>query len=288
MSILSRERNAEFGVFGGCLDMLVSCHNHTCWSDGCHTVDELIASARGSGVTELGISDHFAITPDGQPSDWSMRPEKLDAYVEDVLRAARNTDGPAIRLGVEVDFFPETLEESMSVLKRYPFDYIIGAVHFINEFAIDLNSDSWNEISQEKRNQTWRTYWNHIAAAAKSGHFDFIAHFDLPKKFKYYPNIDLRADAFAALDAIAAAGAALEINTSGWHKPVGESYPGLFYIREARSRNIPVLINADAHYSNHITRDFDRARKLASTAGYTELVRYENRKRYSYPLSVNP
>jgi len=264
--------------------MLVSYHNHTAWSDGRPTIPELVSGARCAGVTELGVSDHFAVTPDGRTPSWSIQAEKLDAYVEDVLLAARSTDDLTIRMGVEVDFFPETLEKSIDILKPYPFDFIIGSVHFINEFAIDLNSGPWEMLSQEKRNQSWQAYWRHIAAAARSGYFDFIGHFDLPKKFRFYPDVDLSADALAALDAIAAADTALEINTSGWHKPVREAYPEFFYLKEARRRNIPLLINADSHYSNHVTRDFERARKLASDAGYTELVRYEKRKRFSYPL----
>ena len=63
-----------------------------------------------------------------------------------------------------------------------------------------------------------------------------------------------------------------------------ERNPKLFYLEEARQRNIPVLINADSHCIDHVTRDFERARELASAAGYTELVRYEKRKRFTYPL----
>ena len=264
--------------------MLVSYHNHTTWSDGRASISELVAAARRAGVTELGISDHFAITPDGQSPFWSIKVEKLDAYVEDVLLAAQSTDDIAIRLGAEVDFFPETLDESISLLKPYPFDFIIGSVHFIDEFVIDLNTGPWEMLLQEERNQTWQIYWSHIAAVARSGYFDFIGHFDLPKKFQFYPDVDLRAEALAALDAIADADMALEINTSGWHKPVKEAYPDFFYLEEARRRNIPLLISADSHYSDHVTRDFERARKLASDAGYTELVRYKKRKRFVYSL----
>lgn len=267
--------------------MLVSYHNHTDWSDGQGTIQELVAGARAADVAELGISDHFALTPDGNSPGWSIQAEKLDLYAEDVLRAARNTDDLTIRLGVEVDFFPETLEESMRLLKPYPFDFIIGSVHFINEFAIDLNSNVWEETTQERRNQVWKAYWRNVAAAAGSGCFDFIGHFDLPKKFKFYPDVDLTADALAALDAISAADAALEINTAGWHKPVGEAYPTLFYLTQARLRNIPIIISADSHNSCHVTRDFKRALKLASNAGYTELIRYEKRNRVSYPLVLN-
>ena len=264
--------------------MLVSYHNHTSCSDGRNTISELVESARRAGVTELGISDHFAVTPDGKSPSWSIQAEKLDAYVQEVMLSARNADDLTIRLGVEVDYFPETLEETISLLKPYPFDFLIGSVHFINDFVIDMDSGHWEMLSQDERNQIWLIYWNHISAAARSGYFDFIGHFDLPKKFKFYPDIDLRTEALAALDAIAAANVAFEINTSGWHKPVKEAYPEFHYIEEARCRNIPLLINADSHYSEHVTRDFERARKLASDAGYTELVRYEKRKRFTYPI----
>jgi histidinol-phosphatase (PHP family) len=77
---------------------------------------------------------------------------------------------------------------------------------------------------------------------------------------------------------------AIEINTAGWSLPAAEAYPSLELLREARSREIPLLINADAHFPEFLTRDFDRARVLAREAGYTGLVRYERRERFPVPL----
>jgi histidinol-phosphatase (PHP family) len=264
--------------------MLISYHNHTTWSDGKSTIPEMIEAARRAGLDELGISDHFAIASDHRRFSWSLSIESLNSYVEEVLKAIRNTKDLTVRLGVEVDYFPETLEESIKLLAPYPFDFIIGSVHFIDEFVIDLNAKPWEGLSQIQRDDTWRAYWRHLRNAAQSGHFDFIGHFDLPKKFGYFPSVDLRQEAFAALDAMAAADAAIEINCSGWDKPVQEAYPQLLYLKEARLRNIPLLINADAHSANDITRHFDRARALAASAGYTELVRFEKRRRFPYPL----
>ena len=281
--------------------MLISYHNHTIWSDGKATIPELIEGARRHGVTELGISDHFAIAPDKSNFFWAIQTrERLDSYVQEVLKAIRNTSDITVRLGVEVDYFPETLDESMAQLQPYPFDFIIGSVHFVNidlghhhgqhlqkeTFCLDLNAGVWEEISPEKRDEAWQIYWQCLADVAQSGCFDFIGHFDLPKKFKFYPSIDLTASALAALDAIAKADMAIEINTSGWHKEVEEAYPALFYIKEARRRNIPLLINADAHEADHVARDFARARMVAAEAGYLEMVCYENRKRSYYPLAV--
>lgn len=264
--------------------MHISYHNHTTWSDGKSTIPEMIEGARRAGLTELGISDHFAIAPDHRPFSWALPPESLDAYVEEILKAIRETGDLIIRLGMEVDFFPETLEESIARLRPYPFDFIIGSVHFINEFVIDLNARPWEGVSQQQRNQIWRTYWRHLRTAAQSGHFDFIGHFDLPKKFKFYPSIDLTGDALAVLDAMALSGTAIEINCSGWDKPVGEAYPAAHYLQEAHQRGIPLLINADAHAAEDVAKHFDRARQLAAAAGYSELVRLEKRRQFTYPL----
>lgn len=264
--------------------MRISYHNHTTWSDGKSTISEMTEAARKAGLDELGISDHFAIASDHRRFSWAIPVESLDDYVEEVLMAIRNTKDLTVRLGVEVDYFPETLEESIKRLAPYPFDFIIGSVHFIDEFVIDLNAKPWEGLTQDQRDEIWRAYWHHLKHAAQSGYFDFIAHFDLPKKFGFFPGIDLMKEALAALDAIAAADAAIEINCSGWDKPVQEAYPKLIYLQEARRRNIPLLINADAHSADNIIRNFDRARELAASAGYNELVRYDKRQRIPYPL----
>jgi histidinol-phosphatase (PHP family) len=111
-----------------------------------------------------------------------------------------------------------------------------------------------------------------------------MGHFDLPKKFKFCPSVDLTDEALAVLDAVAASNMAIEINTSGWDKPAAEAYPSLFYLREANRRKIPVVINSDGHSAGEVARHFDRARQLALDAGYKELVGFERRQRFSYPL----
>jgi histidinol phosphatase-like PHP family hydrolase len=45
-----------------------------------------------------------------------------------------------------------------------------------------------------------------------------------------------------------------------------------------------VVINSDGHSAGEVARHFDRARQLALDAGYTELVGFERRQRFSYPL----
>jgi histidinol-phosphatase (PHP family) len=169
-------------------------------------------------------------------------------------------------------------------LEPYPFDYLIGSVHFIKGFPIDMNVGLWKELSENSRNEVWSGYWRCLRALAETRLFDIVGHFDLPKKFGCFPTIDLNSEALAALDAIASAGMTIELNTAGWNKPVREAYPSLFYLREACQRKIPLVINADAHKAEDLVCHFDRARALAAEAGYTELVRFHQRRRFSYPL----
>ncbi len=264
--------------------MHTSYHNHTTWSDGSAAFNEMIDGARKAGLEEIGFSDHYALAPGNPHLAWSMKPDSLDAYVAQIQQAASATRDIAVRLGLEVDYFPQTIELTKERLARHSFDYLIGSVHFVDDFAIDLNAKPWEGLSPDLRNNIWRQYWQHLRAVAETGFFDIIGHFDLPKKFNFYPSVDLTEDALAVLDAIAAANMAIEINTSGWDKPVGEAYPALFYLQEANRRKIPLLINSDAHNSKDVARNFDRARDLAASVGYSELVRFERRKRICYPM----
>lgn len=259
-------------------------HNHTKWSDGSGTVPEMIDAAVRAGFTEVGISDHFAIAPGNPVFPWGLPPDSLGAYAAQIREAMASAQGIILRLGLEVDYFPKSLDLIMERLSAHTFDYLIGSVHFVDDFAVDLNAQPWKGLSTNERDRVWRSYWRLLGETARTGLFDIIGHFDLPKKFNFYPSADLTEDALAALDAVAAADMAIEINTSGWDRPVAEAYPSAFYLREARRRNIPLVINADAHSPGEIARHFDRARQLAAEAGYTELVRYDQRRRFSYPL----
>src|SRR5437588_578308 len=59
--------------------MLTSYHNHTNWSDGRPTLAELIGCAQQTGITELGISDHYVMHP-SQLVEWSMPLDFIDEY----------------------------------------------------------------------------------------------------------------------------------------------------------------------------------------------------------------
>ncbi|MCL4543007.1 MAG: histidinol-phosphatase HisJ family protein [Chloroflexi bacterium] len=262
----------------------VSYHNHTGWSDGEGDVTAYLQSGQAAGLEEVGISDHLTLAPAGATVSWSMPPERFPAYVASLQRAAASTADVTLRIGVEADFFPETAAAVTNLLATAPLDYVIGSVHFFDDFPIDECAEHWDALTPAGRDAMWRGYWQRSEQLAESELCDVIGHLDLPKKFGHRPRADMRLYENRVLDAIAGAGVAIEINTNGWNKPVQEAYPSLDLLRRARARGIPLLISADAHEPGAVAQHFERARLLAQQAGYTEFVRFVQRKRSTYPV----
>lgn len=261
-----------------------SYHVHSTWSDGCESIEALVTAAREVGLAELGVSDHFVLYP-GRAMDWSMPTDRVEEYAHKVLEVAARTDGVAVRLGIEVDYLPETLGETIRRIEGLPLDYRIGSVHFIDGFPVDGDATLWQPLTQDQVNGLWQEYYRRVRDMALSRQFDIVAHFDLPKKFGARPTVDLTTEIREALDAVKEADMALELNTSGLYKPAREMYPAFEILLEARSREIPLLITADAHTTEHLTRGFEEAASMAREAGYTHLARFRRRARTLLPLA---
>ncbi|MBI5240343.1 MAG: histidinol-phosphatase HisJ family protein [Elusimicrobia bacterium] len=253
-----------------------SYHNHTTFSDGKAEVADMVRAAEYAGLGEVGISDHLTVHPEGKAFRWAMPAARLGEYCAEVRGAAA---GIPVRLGIEADYFPDTVEQTRGLLSRHPFDFVIGSVHFADGFLFDESRQRWAELTPDECAAKWRLYWERVAGLARSRAFDVMGHLDLPKKFGFWMRGAGLGPALAALDALAEAGMALELNTSGWHQPCREPYPSLELLREACRRGIPVIVSADAHGPEDVVRGFADAAALARQAGYTQTARYEGRRR---------
>ena len=99
-------------------------HNHTTYSDGSATLDEMVAAAKALGYRYIGISDHSqsAFYANGLKED---RIREQHAAI-DALRT--RTSGIAIFKGIEADILVDgAMDYPDDVLAR--FDFVIGSVH---------------------------------------------------------------------------------------------------------------------------------------------------------------
>jgi histidinol-phosphatase (PHP family) len=265
--------------------MHTSYHVHSTWSDGSSTLEQYQEAAISSEIAEWGISDHIVMRPDGIPVSWSMDPSRLPSYVEAVR--AQQDRAPAsqpLRLGLELDYFPGQEKAIADLLDGHCFDFIMGSVHYLGDFCIDNNLERWKALDPSGVDDAWRAYFERIAGLARSGLFSFIAHLDLPKAFAFRPTADLSREIGAALDEVARAGLAVEVNTSGWGRACNEAYPSLDLLGACLSRGIPALVNADAHSSRDLMRGLDRGMEWLKTAGYRHVVRFEDRRKRTVAL----
>jgi histidinol-phosphatase (PHP family) len=204
----------------------------------------------------------------------------LDAYVDAVLDAKRA--GLPVKLGLEVDYVDGRQEWLAELLAPYPWDYLIGSVHWIDGEAVDQRPGLWEHRPVE---EVWRRYFAALEELSATGAVDVLAHPDLAKIFGRRPGDGVLAELHErAGEAIAAADVCVEVSTAGLRKPVGELYPDLSLLRACRRRGVPVTMASDAHVPELVGQDLDQAVAHARTAGYETISVFERRRREEAPL----
>jgi histidinol-phosphatase (PHP family) len=265
--------------------MLLDYHMHTRLTDGIGEPVEYAAVALERGIQEIGISEHAPLGDEAaiiqlgleeHRSGWNLRLADVDLYVRMVREAQRAFPQLSIKLGLEVDYFPNREDWIRELAALYPWDYFLGSVHFINGWPVDASAKYWEGRDIEER---WRAYFDLWAQAARSRLFDSLAHPDLPKKFGFRPAIPVTDRYQAALQAVRESGCAIEVSTGGLRKPCREIYPSEEFLRLARQLDIPVTLGSDAHLPADVGQDFDKAVALLQNCGYRQTCRFTRRTR---------
>jgi histidinol-phosphatase (PHP family) len=241
-------------------------------------VERFVEVAAERGLDEIGFTEHvyyFTQTRDLWSTPYHLEhcSYDIEPYVEAVMEAKRQ--GLPVKLGLEVDYEPDKEEQTREVLAPYPWDYLIGSIHFIGQAGIDGEPSLVDEVGVE---EAWRRYYETLGRAAGSGLFDTLAHPDLVKM--YGPEIPWDWDAVAdSLD-----GTCLEVSSMGLHKRHGKLYPNPELLREARSHCVGITLASDAHVPELVGRDLDKAVDHARAAGYETVTVFDRRQSRQEPL----
>ncbi|MGH8991670.1 MAG: PHP domain-containing protein, partial [Acidimicrobiia bacterium] len=178
--------------------------------DGPYTAAAVTAYAEAAaarGVTEICITEHlyrfraadrllagwWDADPDGVLRDqtaayWAAHATgDLDAYAGAVLEAATATPGERPRarilLGLEVDYYPGRMDEVANLLAGYPFDLLLGSVHWLGSWGFDQIGDPVADRQWEVREAeaVWDAYAGAFEELAATRTTDVLAHPDLAK-----------------------------------------------------------------------------------------------------------
>ncbi len=239
-------------------------------------IEEYIAEAKRKGLQEIGFSDHLPFVTH-RDSRYTMDMAELPEYHRDMEAARARHKDLRIKIGIEADYMEGKAAEIGKLIAGYPYDFVIGSVHFMRGWAFDdpRERDRWKNADI---NATYRRYYELLQQSARTRLYDIMGHCDLVKKFGHRSTENITGLVEETGRAFKECGVALEINTSGLRKPVKEIYPHLSILKIYRKHGVPIVFSSDAHAPQDVGADFDKARDLAQAAGYTEYLSFRARK----------
>lgn len=232
-------------------------------------------TATALGIPEIACTDHIWFPNDPNPV-FRMPKEDFNLYLE-AVEEARKSGFCTVLLGLEADYQREIVQGHVqSVLDSAEFDVVLGSLH-TGPFW-DLTPDD-PACTPEFIEEMWRVYFQRMILLAESGLYDVCAHFDLVKRRGVRPpDATILALARPALDAVAKAGMAIELNTSGKTHDAAEIYPSALILSEMKKRGIPITFGSDAHSPAQVGQFFGEALAMARDAGYTQRASFRRRK----------
>jgi len=258
-------------------------------------IDRFIETGKKKGIEKLCITEHVHLFQEfkdipsmlikkfGENKDtlfmkewWSKNcKQKLDLYVQFIEDLKR--EGYPLKLGMEVDWLGEEPNELIQeVISKYPWDILIGSVHWIRGWGFD-HPDRLFTWKKRDIYKVYENYFSLIKEAAQSKMFDVIGHLDVIKLFGIYPEKNWLCMVKKVINIISEVKVAVEVNTAGLRKPVGEIYPKEEFLDLLKDKKVPLTLSSDAHNPEDVGCKFKEVLKILKKKGYKKLIIFNKR-----------
>lgn len=259
-----------------------------------------VRQARRRGVTEMGISEHAYMFSEFRPlyqrqlersekglrrqqREWLLQKAfrwRLDEYV-DLIECTR-IDGLKLRLGLEVDYFPDSEDELASLLHGWPWDYLIGSVHWIDGWIYDVRQQTWEGRDKAA---VWRRYFELLDGAVNSGLFDILGHVDAIKVFGHIPAEPPLDELDQLTASLLQAGMVIEANTAFKYRGLSDDFcPAPYLLKLMKQSGVPITFGSDAHRPQEAGLLLQEAVQQAICCGYRECTGFDRREPFSVEL----
>ena len=253
---------------------LSSVHVHSKLCDGKNTLDELAVTAWKAGLKTLGFSGHSHTPCD---IEYCMTQSRTALYRAQVAKLKERYAGKMdILCGLEWDLNSDDDPAA--------YDYTIGSAHYVRGpktgryYEIDFRPADLAACIQDDFDgdglAVVEAYFRNVEQVVAHkptilGHFDLIKKINGGSKFFDEDAPRYQAAAGAALEAAAAAGVVMEVNTSGVYRGYRKDFfPGEALLRRWRELGGEVVITADAHEAKALTFGYEEAAAQLKDLGY--------------------
>src|SRR5215210_4257327 len=264
-------------------------------------IDRFVEVALSRGANEVGFVEHLYRCVESESALgqwWKEDPNphlaremdeimareldmSLDRYVEAILDAKAR--GLPVKLGLEVDFEPGTVQKVIDLIAPYPWDYLVGSVHWIGAWWF-LRPSGPAEYARRGVRRAFDEYFELTAALAETGMADSLGHVDVIKVAGLIPDGDLRYLWEPVVEAAATSGMAVEISSQGLLRAVNEIYPAPGFLRLFNAAGVPITLGSDAHVPDESAYGYAEIVAEARRGGYADYLRFDARRRIATPL----
>lgn len=251
--------------------MIFDCHMHTEFSsDSKMKIEDVIEKGNQLNIGTI-ITEHMDYNypkKDLFKVDCSEFFNRYSKYRSDNLL-----------LGIEIGLSHTIVDKNNIISNSYPFDFILGSIHSINDIDIFINSKNTTLSKQEYLSEYFEEM---IKDISEFDNFDSLSHIDYPCRYLKYADNEIYLSEFSGyLDKIFSIllkkNKVIEVNTRrlGDEKAIKSLIP--IYKRYKDLGGKYVTIGSDAHSKEGIGLHIDAAKYIIKEADLTP-VYFKERK----------
>lgn len=252
------------------------------------TLAEVLAAAVAAGYAIFGVSEHAPrsearfLYREEVERGWDTARLAADfaAYAEASRELVESFAGRlTILRGFEIEVVPGATwaAEMAEHRRRHGFDYVVGSVHHVDEIQIDGPPGDFARAVEGRGGLEALAvaYYEAVAAMVETLRPEVVGHLDLVRKLaEPHGSVDTpaaRRAAERALEAVAATGGILDVNTAGLRTGLAHPYPAPWIVERARAMGIGFCFGDDSHGPEQVGAGIEEARQYLLALGVREV-----------------
>ena len=216
------------------------------------------------GLKSICFTTHYDVNPRRTELDgyWHYHNSRarisdklIGIYLDEIETALTNFPSAKLQIyrGLEVDYFPGVEREIERLKANFPFDFLIGSVHCLDDIAISDKREAPAYFNRKTLTQMTTDYFALLKMAAESPGLDAIGHLDYYIRYyrEYYgadaDRIDI--EQFDPIfDVLKRLNRGFEINTSPFRYGLNNFHPNKKIIERAVNSGVKISsIGSDSH-----------------------------------------
>ncbi len=235
---------------------------------------EYVEQAIAQGFDEIAFTDHIPL-PQGFDQAHRMTFQELDDYLTEVEKLKTRYREIRIVTGIEADFYDGFEDFLAQFLRKFPFQIVILSVHFIRHWPKGNWAFSYHFPNRPLK-EVYSDYLQAVMRGIETGLFNVVGHLDLIKRDGQPLLQQNRAEVRQVLQKAQKHQMAVEINTSGLRKEIGETFPHSSIWPLLAEYGLPVTMGSDAHAPTQVGFAFETVEKKLATIPNLQKVRWKD------------